>query len=280
VGRFLTFPLVAFLLACLLLFSGAAQADRVTIPANAPSPWTANSPLEALASRVASHIAGRPVTVGCETYPAWHALGQTGNELGLVQARYDTRTNTFVADATAIELAPQVCRRLQQFAQAVTKPTKCRSEANSRFQPCFLGRPISHVSTSPGICATSGCFSAAARRPTAYWRSYHYSAEALLTLAHETIHIEQDQAGAHVPPNSLVEAQATCSALQWLDWVAVQFGDTLDDAQAIATFAWKVDYPAEARLPESYARSHPYWSAQCKPGGSLDIRAGGSTFWP
>lgn len=108
----------------------------------------------------------------------------------------------------------------------------------------------------------------------------HLTAEALLTLAHETIHLEQDRAGAPVPPNRLVEAQAACSGLQWLDWVAVQLGDTLDDAQAIATFEWKLDYPLEARLREPYARAHPYWSAQCKPGGSLDIRPPGSTFWP
>jgi hypothetical protein len=267
-------------LVALLLVPCAARADRVTVPANASSPGSPNSPLELLAARIASHIAGRPVMVVCETYPGWHALGHTGGELGAVPGKYDARTNRFVANATLIELAPQLCRRLQQFAQATTKPTKCRAEPGGPFQPCFLGSSIGHVSTVPGVCTAVGCFSTVARKPAAYWQSYHHSAEALLTLAHETIHIEQARAGAPVPPNSLIEAQATCSGLQWLDWVAVEFGDTQDDAQAITTFEWKLDYPLEARLREPYALSHPYWSAQCKPGGSLDIRAPGSTYWP
>jgi hypothetical protein len=62
--------------------------------------------------------------------------------------------------------------------------------------------------------------------------------QALLTLAHESIHLQQATAGAVVPADSLVESQAECSGMQWTARVAEQFGDSPDDAQSIADYFW------------------------------------------
>ena len=68
--------------------------------------------------------------------------------------------------------------------------------------------------------------------------------------------------------------------MQWTARVAEQFGDSPDDAQTIAAFFWLIAYPNEAQAIDSYSVAHPYWSADCKPGGPLDARPAGSTVWP
>jgi hypothetical protein len=62
--------------------------------------------------------------------------------------------------------------------------------------------------------------------------------------------------------------------------VAVAFGDTPDDAQQIAEYAWLMDYPYKAHLTDAYSMQHPYWSADCRPGGPLDVRPPGTAVWP
>jgi hypothetical protein len=151
--------------------------------------------------------------------------------------------------------------------------------------PCFLGTP----STSGGWCWSvpdqagvpqKSCYVVNAAPPEPYWSSYYRYAAALGTLAHESIHLWQDQAGSLVTPDALVEAQATCSAMQWLTYVATQLGATPDDAQAIATFYWTIRYPNYRLLTDAYSLSRPYWSADCRPGGALDIRSDTSGLWP
>ena len=61
--------------------------------------------------------------------------------------------------------------------------------------------------------------------------------------------------------------------MQWMPYVAEQLGDTPDDALAIARYFWDKVYPLDISHP-------PYWSADCRPGGALDLHLPGSTSWP
>lgn len=317
------------------LTAAPASADSAPIPAGSAAPGSDpnhSTPLELLASNIASHIAGRQVTVHCESSDDWNALAtQIGfdpnAELGFVPSPLIFRfTLAFVTSAPTAYLSPAVCQPLEQFAEAATKPTKCQGPTSiqtdvTRYQivtryrdvvkggkrtrikykvkvpytavvtttglgpptPCFIGAPMSPGATGTGECWTSDvCYSVAANEPSAYWVSFEGYAEALMALAHEPIHLWQDQAGASAPDDSLVESQAECSAMQWLPYVAEQLGATADDAQAIANYFWTLDYPGMATLDQRdpYAAAHPYWSADCVPGGALDIRPPGSTVWP
>ena len=240
---------------------------------------TGNTPVALQAAAIASWIAGRPVAVRCESSVSWTSLGRPG-ELGFVHALYDSSTSRVLADSTLIELSPQACSWLQDFATAVPKPTQCRPPAEVEAVPCFIGEPIGRSADVPAVCGESGCFSAAAAETSAYWQAYDQSAEALWAVAHEAVHIWQNRVGATVPPAGVVEAQAECSGLQYLPEVAVEFGDTTADARAVTSMAWKLDYPKTAQFTSAYARSHPYWSSECRPGGALDIHTPGSTTWP
>ena len=81
----------------------------------------AQGTLELLAGRAAGLIAGRPVTVRCESQS--EAKSHSSSELGPVNGRYDGRTKRFVESAHLIELAPVACVALQRFAEADEKPT-------------------------------------------------------------------------------------------------------------------------------------------------------------
>ena len=161
-------------------------------------------------------------------------------------------------------------------------PTSVEQTVPGPIGPCFLGAPLPSGSSIPGICVSGSCYSVTANEPDTFWNRYGQFASAILALAHEPIHLWQDQAGAPVPPDALVESQAECSGMQWMAYVAEQLGDTPDDAQALADYFWQVDYPAYATFDQQnpYAEQHPYWSSDCTPGGTLDIRPAGSTVWP
>ena len=319
---------------CLSMFlaAPAALAETAPIGADVAAPGSDpahQTPLELLASEIASHIAGVGASVRCEDSGTWAAVassdGVDPNEaLGFVSAPSDyyPSTDTWASSSTLIELSPTACTALQQFAQATTKPTECRATTNSyvtttkdRFvtrwkrtrvkgvlkwvkrrvllpykvttlehslappAPCFVGAP----SLSGGVCAAdvvpTACF-ATVLQDDAYWQTYDDFAQAIMTLAHEPIHVWQDQEGQPVPSDSLVEAQATCSGLQWMPYVAERLGASPDDAQSVADYFWKVAYPGMRNPTDAYSQSHPYWSADCFPGGKLDVRAAGSTVWP
>jgi hypothetical protein len=86
------------------------------------------------------------------------------------------------------------------------------------------------------------------------------TARAFSTLAHETYHL----AGVRD------EAAAECYALQTVDFVAVRLGAEAAQGRIIAVWAERHS-----------ARTHPveYHSAECRPGGALDLRPG-SPAWP
>lgn len=299
--------------------TSAAAADAVTIPPGAPDPWSDpahHTAFEQLASTIASTLVGRPVTVECEAQVNWDALHPPSGQdevLGVVEepqhstttqiTRYryvwkvrkvhgtrkryrvkmpytvvQTHADTFTESANMIDLSPKVCGPLQQFAEQSTKPTKCAP--NGAPVPCFIGSPTNQY---PGICTDqtlTTCYSIAQDWSDGYFDTYDGYAQALLTLAHESVHIIQGTVGKAVPPDSILEAQAECTGLQTMAQVAVQLGDSADDAQQIADYAWLLDYPEEAKLTDSYAMQRPYWSADCKPGGALDVRPAGTTVWP
>jgi hypothetical protein len=324
VGR-ATILLAAALLGAAAVAAASARAapltasDSVAVPPGSPDPWSDPShhtPLEQLASTIASSIVGRPVAAKCEDQASWDGLnvnGDSGKVLGFVnepahstttpilkyryvwaskrvhgkRVRYRrkvayttlvTHADTFTTSATTIELSPQVCGPLQQFAEASPKPTKCAP--NGALVPCFVGAPTDGF---PAVCTDSSettCYSTASDWSEDYFTQYDAYAQAVITLAHESIHVSQGTKGNVVPADTLVEAQAECSGMQWTARVAVQLGDTPDDAEALADYIWLLTYPGERDPTDAYSTQHPYWSADCTPGGPLDVRPPGATAWP
>jgi hypothetical protein len=285
--------------------AATARADTAALPSSLSAPWSDpnhQSPVEQLAGQIASQIAGYPVAVHCDDAATWAASGQPGDAVGLtLWGGWWSTTYTFAINGIRIELSPPICESLQAFAQAAVKPTKCQPPpttivtTTTHMQTGWVRKVVKgkwvHVkvrkqvkstttktvpSGEPQPCfADPTTFASGAMSPT-----YEATAKALETLAHESIHMRQDTAGARVPSDGLKEAQAECSGMQWTAFVALQFGDTADDAQSIANYYWSVYYPRMASLSDPYAIRYPYWSAECRPGGALDERPAGSTLWP
>jgi len=131
-------------LACAVLAFGAVlAAPAAGLADTAPIP-SAGLSVDGLASRIATEIAGKPVTVRCD-----------------VDAR-----RAAIADANGVTLAPEICWPLQQFAQANVKPTKCIKRSVGALVPCYLGQGRT-----------------VARKSPAYWAAYDLTATAIFTLA-------------------------------------------------------------------------------------------------
>jgi len=256
--RFLA--VLAALFACC---AGVARADVATIVDDGSQPWDGGAamttPIEALAGRIASGIAGRPVSVRCEGDADWPALTDP-SFLGFVSF-YGDRPVDFA------ELSPWVCRTLESFALAGAKPTKCaRTVRVRRTVTRLVRRRRIRVTTYVRLAGPPGpCFVAgrqlAGDQP--FWDGYFADAEAIQTLAHESIHLQGDA----------VEADAECYGMQAAASVAQQLGDTADDARAIA------QYYATLLYPQRRTQSPAYWSPACRPGGALDLTPGDGV-WP
>ena len=86
---------------------GAIAAGAAAIPASASAPKPTR--IERLASGIATHIAGRPVTVRCDTAARWaQVLAPSGGS---------------AAGATA-ELAPEICWPLRRLARTSARPAR------------------------------------------------------------------------------------------------------------------------------------------------------------
>ena len=253
---------------------------------------TGQSPLDVLAGQIASHIAGRAVSVNCENEAGWTALvsqmgGNPSGESGFVTTSWNGTTGALVSISDVAELGPDICGPLEAFANAAAKPTECTSAAaltasNSLDRRSTLRRSSAtarartaqtRVST-PAAQVPAPCSSASA----AFWTAYSGYAIAILTLAHESIHLG-GVVGGQLPGGLLVgdqqaEAKADCYGMQWMPYVAEQLGDNPADAQAIATYFWTTIYPLNK------AAHAAYWSAECRAGGTLDQRASADIAWP
>ena len=296
-----------------LSVSAHARADTAPIQDSPDLPWTNpdhQSSLEVLASKIATTIAGLPVAVRCEGDTDWRALvsrqgGSPDSELGYVGVRFDSK-GQLTSLATAAELAGgKVCLLLKRFAVAASKPTKCRSAdlrvvtvkipqrvrvkrtqvvaGKRRTNSPWVTRlvPTQVVRTGP-FAAPAPCYPAGGRVQDVsgtYWEDYEGYAIAILTLAHEAIHlggiVGLRLANGATLGDGLAEAKAQCSGMQWMPFVAEQLGDTPKDAQAIATFYWERVYPGYQTF-----MGGRYWSADCRPGGALDLHLPGATAWP
>src|SRR5436305_346740 len=127
---------LVLMLLVVLAAPAAAYADTIAIADDGALPWAsgaAASPVETLASRIASTISGRDVTVRCEGDYDWGVLAaqqgfDSATELGYVPFWIRMSNGVQVGGPLAdvfTELSPRVCTSLATFALAATKPTKC-----------------------------------------------------------------------------------------------------------------------------------------------------------
>ncbi len=282
----------AALLSALLALVARATADTAPILSSPDLPWSDpnhQTPTELLASQIASHIAGRSVTVQCEGQNDWTNLveqygGNPGAELGYVGTQWNSATGQLVSLPNIAMLSADVCLPLQRFASATTKSTTCLASAPAagtlsagvrrRAGAAHLPAPRP---AQPGPCYLGGDRTAA-RMPASFWANYTSDALAILTLAHEAVHLSGVVGGTLASGLAVgdpqAEAKANCYGMQWMPYVAEQLGDSPADAQAIADYFWERIYP----LTRSAAPA--YWSADCRPGGALDTRPVGATAWP
>ena len=249
--------------------AGTARADVAAFASDGTDPWTGGaavtSQLEAAAGAIASTVAGRPVSVHCEADDGWTALAsgfgfERSSVLGFV-------TFSGRSPADYAELSPDVCRALQSFATATSKPTKCQLVVRT---PQTTVRKVNKrkVRTTKYVALTqpaTPCFANGKRLNAGnqFWDAYFYTAEALQTLVHESIHLQGDP----------VEADAECYGMQHLAYAAQQLGDAPDDAAAIAQYYATLFYPS--RLTQAPA----YWSPECRENGALDLTPNDGA-WP
>ncbi len=121
--------------ACAVCVPAVADADTPVLPTSDSLPWTDpahHSPLEELATSVASRIAQRSVRVYCDGETDWEALGAArefdpNGVAGLVDTPhyYYPATRTFVDSADIAHLSPEACQFLWQYGMASAKQTKC-----------------------------------------------------------------------------------------------------------------------------------------------------------
>ena len=255
--------LLAVSTALLACCAGIARADVATIADDGSQPWdggaAVTTPIEALAGQIASGIAGRPVSVRCESDTDWAALTEP-SFLGFVSFLGD-RPGDFA------ELSPAVCSSLESFALAPAKPTKCaRVVRVAKTRVRVVRKRRVRVTTYVAVAQPAGpCFGGGRLLSSerTFGDTYFSTAEALQTLAHESIHLKGDA----------VEAEAECYGMQAVATVAQQLGDTADDGRAIA------QYYATLLYPQRQTQSPAYWSPECRPGGALDLTPNDG-LWP
>lgn len=287
--------LLPLLVACLVLVSApVASADSAPIRDDGSLPWTNpshQSPLEVLAGEIASEIAGRPVSVRCHGDYEWSRIASPGT-LGFVAGYYDAATDTWAADATLVYLGPGVCSYLNRFALASPKPTKCEARTTvletvwrtvtvrTTVKVKVNGKLVTKVvttrkrvphtvekqATGPPAPCYLGNGKRAAGRPASYWQEYGEYAHSILTLAHESIHLQQIRAGLPARAVDVDEAEAGCYGIQWIARVAQRLGAAADDGQTIAAYYYE---------ELSGARDTP----DCVPGGALDLSPADG-IWP
>jgi len=174
---------------------------------------------EAALSAVASSLAGRPVHVSCQSY--WKALVDVDSRLGDVPF-----PNGYAADHT--HLTRSVCGRLTHFRTSSSHP-----------ELDCLGT-IDWSTFSEADAVGSDCI-----------RRAESTSEALMTLAHESMHLR----------GWADEASAQCYGIQEVAYAVEQLGGTLAEGKAVASFMLAM----QGEMPEEYQ------SGECRAGGALDL---------
>jgi hypothetical protein len=273
VQKFLVAAAVTILFAAC---AGAARADVATVPADGSTAFdggtAVTSPLEQVAGAIASTIAGRVVSVRCEGDDDWATLARASRFEPAQILGYVSFVNGLPVDYA--ELSPDICRSLQTFAQAATKPTKCSptpapKTVREKVVTTVKGKRVVRWRTktvqSIPLTAPVACFANGRQlsQDSTFWDDYFQTAEALQTLVHESIHLRGDP----------VESHAECYGMQYVALAAQQLGDTADDAVAIAS------YYATKLYPLRRTQSPDYWSADCRMNGPLDLTPNDNV-WP
>jgi hypothetical protein len=273
VQKLLVAAAAAFLFAAC---AGAARADVATVANDGSTPFdggvAVTSPLEQVAGAIASTIAGRVVSVRCEGEDDWASLARTGGFQPAQVLGYVSFVNGIPTDFA--ELSPDICRSLQTFAEATTKPTKCVAKpapqvVRQRVVTVVDGKRVvrwkAKTVQSVPLADPAPCFvdGKQLQQGNTFWDAYFETAEALQTLVHESIHLRGDA----------VESHAECYGMQYLASAAQQLGDTPDDATAIAR------YYATKLYPLRQTQTPDYWSADCRANGALDLTPNDG-FWP
>jgi hypothetical protein len=299
-------------------FAATAAADTPTLPADAPLAWgdpTYQSPLENLASTIASKVANRSVTVRCEGDFDWTTLAVQGSfdpqvELGYVEARFYS-SGAVASISGFTELSPVVCLALQQFAIATTKPTKCSSPVTTSstnievrtsrrhvrkqvvrvvhgvrrkvwvkvWKPVSVRVPVTTSTTTEGPAEACYGSSGLERNPqdVAYWNDYDRYAMGLLTLAHESIHLGGYVGGSF--PNGLQAGYPDAEAraqCYGMQWMPY----VAEQLGASPDDALAIARFAYSQIYPWYRTGAPaYWSSECRPGGALDLHTVGATIW-
>lgn len=268
---------------CFAAFAATARADVATVVDDPAGPWAGGAelvtPLEALLGSASSAIASRAVSVRCEDDAGWTELA---SEQGFAPSSVLGFVSFFRHEPVDFaEISPDVCRSLQSFAAAETKPTKCVARTpqvstrtvRERLVKMVGGRRVTTWRTrtlkKTTYVLSAGpagpCFVGGKRvsRDQPFWSAYFYTVQAIQTLAHESIHLQGNGD----------EAEAECYGMQSLAFAAQQLGDTADDAAAIA------QYYASQLYPQRQSQSPAYWSADCRQDGALDLTPGDGV-WP
>jgi hypothetical protein len=115
-------------------------------------------------------------------------------------------------------------------------PKMCSDLAAFRADP---------ASFDPRACADNACFNRAAG-----------AAMALATVSHESYHLLGYK----------TESQVECYGAQSIWFVANKLGAPVDLAQAMGAFYMTQMYP------QRRTKTPAYWSAECRDGGTLDLR--------
>ena len=289
-----------------------AMADTAVLPPSDSLPWTDpshHSPLEVLASQIASGIAQRQVLVDCNGETDWDSLGASRefgpNGVGgfVDPPLYYAATRTFAGSATTEQLSPRACWYLWQYAMAATKPTKCptstvqtvttretvtytakvrrrvkvRVKINGRWVTRWRmvtttvrkTKQVPKTTTTEVPGPPAPCYGAANAAPSGGWSEYENYVFAMLVLAHESVHLLDLTSGRTV--DLPFEARAQCLGIQLIPSVAAQLGASQDDAGAVARYALDRIYPRY--------QNTAYWSADCRQGGSLDLTPSDGV-WP
>lgn len=285
------------------------------IPDTPDLPWTHpthESPLELLASKIASEIAQRPVRVYCNSQAEWDALKLPAAAGVVPWPRSWTPTLvTWTDSSTRAHLAPIVCEHLWRFAKATSKPTRCPAsrtvtttrKVTVRYRATVSAKVTRRVKVGEvwvkkrvivrksvwktrtedrSETTTTELDPAPCYRPSVgpdvVVRSgdpaYRSYVFAIHALAHVAFHLADLTAGKPViTAPTVLESRAECFGLQNIARVALGLGAAEDDARSLAR------YYAETAYPGRQSCSPDYWSPECRSGGALDLEPA-TPDWP